>query len=141
MSDLRAMIDAQLAADLRHRELDTFLQGKLDELLGKSNAAARERSPVGASLYGLPVMTSDLVKPGEVLLVSPPPYFNLEPGADPRVDVIRLTRAGAAYYNPRNAAGYPSAIERALRPVPGYTDRTVAAREAARDWRRHRRRR
>lgn len=53
-------------------------------------------------------------------------------------EVLVGRRARLLLYNPRDPAGYPSSIERALNPRPLWTRYTLGIHEAARHWRRHR---
>lgn len=69
----------------------------------------------GSSLWGFPVLESELVAPGTVLVMS-----------GGRTMAVVANLSGADRY------GDPIALARLLKPTPGYTRHTAGGREAAR---------
>lgn len=121
-------IDPRAFIDAPGRHPLPLVDGSLEDLLRRLREV---RELTSRSVLGFPVEVSDLVPPGELWIVD---HHDGELHRDRAhgYDYLRVQRI--AYYNPRDALGYPFAP---LERHPLYTRRTLGAREAARDWRRH----
>lgn len=88
-----------------------------------------------SSLWGLPVIESELVPEGAVIVLNPG-------GLDLRPRLDLLMPSGRVLLIPlaaRDRYGSPAKLTRLFHPVPGYTRHTLGDRELERDVRRARR--
>jgi hypothetical protein len=112
----------------------------VNRMLGDLRRDAEERHAV--TVYGVPVVYSDLVPPDTLVLTGGGPRPDVVRGSDGRIaGVIRLSDDRVYWVAPWDRYGYPSRVRRALEPLPFETLHTPGAREAARARRQRKSRR
>lgn len=117
--------------------LDAYVQGLVIDAELERQAEARRRVFVDPLVAELKPTARFLEELNRIVREATTPRY-VRNAYVPVDLVVQISGDPRLFYNPRDRHGYPSRLERALHPTPGYTRNMLGAREAARDWRLHR---